>query len=114
VGNENYVQPAMPEGVEQGILRGIYRFKAAEGGAAEVHLFGSGSILNEALRAQTILAGRFGVRADVWSVTSYNELRRRWPWIAGTGCTRPIPRACRISWRRWGTPAGRSWRRQIT
>jgi pyruvate dehydrogenase E1 component len=76
VGNENYVQPAMPEGVEQGILRGIYRFKAAEGGAAEVHLFGSGSILNEALRAQSILAGRFGVRADVWSVTSYNELRR--------------------------------------
>ena len=60
----------------EGILKGIYRFKAAPGGTAVAHLFGSGSILNEALRAQTILAERFQVQADVWSVTSYNELRR--------------------------------------
>jgi len=66
----------MPEGVQEGILRGIYRFRPAPGGKAAVQLFGSGSILNEALRAQTILAERFGVQADVWSVTSYNELRR--------------------------------------
>ncbi|HSW49677.1 MAG TPA: pyruvate dehydrogenase (acetyl-transferring), homodimeric type [Bryobacteraceae bacterium] len=76
VGNENYAQPAMPEGVAEGILRGIYRFRAAPGGEASVHLFGSGSIMNEALRAQSILAGRYQVQADAWSVTSYNELRR--------------------------------------
>jgi len=76
VGNENYAQPPMPEGVEAGILKGIYRFKPAPGGKASVHLFGSGSILNEALRAQGILAERYQVQADVWSVTSYNELRR--------------------------------------
>ncbi len=76
VGNENYAQPPMPEGAEEGILKGIYRFKAAPAGKAVVHLFGSGSILNEAMRAQSILAERYQVQADVWSVTSYNELRR--------------------------------------
>ncbi len=74
--NENYPMPPMPEGVTEGILKGIYRFKAAAGGAAQVQLFGSGPILNEALRAQGILAEKYGVQADVWSVTSYNELRR--------------------------------------
>ncbi|MBS1214086.1 MAG: 2-oxo-acid dehydrogenase subunit, homodimeric type, partial [Proteobacteria bacterium] len=76
VGNENYAQPPMPAGCREGILKGIYRFKPASGGSAVVQLFGSGSILNEALRAQTMLAERFQVQADVWSVTSYNELRR--------------------------------------
>ena len=76
--NENYVQPPMPEGegVREGILRGIYKLKAAENGAAAAQLFGSGSILNEALRAQKILAERYEIPADVWSVPSYNELRR--------------------------------------
>ena len=75
--NENYAQPPMPEGAEDGILRGMYRFQPAAGGKkAQVHLFGSGPILNEALRAQTELAEKYGVAADVWSVTSYNELRR--------------------------------------
>ena len=68
--------PEMPKGVEEGILRGIYKFRAAEKGKAVVQLFGSGPILNEALRAQEILAEKYGVAADVWSVTSYNELRR--------------------------------------
>jgi pyruvate dehydrogenase E1 component len=76
VGNENYAQPPMPPGSQEGILRGIYRFKAAPAGQAMAHLFGSGSILNEAVRAQSILAGRYSVQTDVWSVTSYNELRR--------------------------------------
>ncbi|MCL6545707.1 MAG: pyruvate dehydrogenase (acetyl-transferring), homodimeric type, partial [Bryobacteraceae bacterium] len=76
VGNENYAQPPMPEGTREGILKGIYRFRSAAQGPARVQLFGSGSILNEALRAQTILAEQFGLPADVWSVTSYNELRR--------------------------------------
>jgi pyruvate dehydrogenase E1 component len=75
IGNENYVQPAMPEGSAEGILRGIYKFKAADKPAV-IQLFGSGSILNEAVLAQQILAEKYGVAADVWSVTSYNELRR--------------------------------------
>jgi pyruvate dehydrogenase E1 component len=75
--NENYAQPPMVEGSEDGILRGIYRFQGAAGGKkTQVHLFGSGPILNEALRAQTELADKYGVHADVWSATSYNELRR--------------------------------------
>ena len=74
--NENYPMPPMPEGVTEGILKGIYKFKAAEKGKAALQLFGSGPILNEAVRAQQILAERYGVAADVWSVTSYNELRR--------------------------------------
>ena len=74
--NENYHMPPMPEGVREGILKGIYRYKTAPGGAAQVQLFGSGSILNEAVRAQEILAKKYGIAADVWSVTSYNELRR--------------------------------------
>ncbi|MGB9457193.1 MAG: pyruvate dehydrogenase (acetyl-transferring), homodimeric type [Bryobacteraceae bacterium] len=75
--NENYPMPAMPEGLDpQGVLRGIYRVAAAPEGKAVLQLFGSGPILNEALRAQEILASQYGVAADVWSVTSYNELRR--------------------------------------
>ncbi len=74
--NENYVQPEMPKGCEAGILKGIYRYKAAANGKGSINLFGSGPIMNEALRAQSILAEKFDVAADVWSVTSYNELRR--------------------------------------
>jgi pyruvate dehydrogenase E1 component len=76
--NENYAQPAMPkdEGTREGILKGIHRVSASENGPAKVQLWGSASMLNEALRAQKILWERFQVAADVWSVTSYNELRR--------------------------------------
>ncbi|HSU32298.1 MAG TPA: pyruvate dehydrogenase (acetyl-transferring), homodimeric type [Bryobacteraceae bacterium] len=76
--NENYVQPPMPEGegIREGILRGLYLYKPSETGKADVTLFGSGPILNEALKAQQILAEKYGVGANVWSVTSYNELRR--------------------------------------
>ena len=74
--NEDYAMPEMPKGVEEGILRGLYKFRAATEGKAVAQLFGSGSILNEALRAQQVLAEKYGVPADVWSVTSYNELRR--------------------------------------
>jgi pyruvate dehydrogenase E1 component len=74
--NENYPMPAVPKDLDPAaVLKGIYRFKAAEATAA-VQLFGSGPILNETLRAQQILAEKYGVPADVWSVTSYNELRR--------------------------------------
>jgi pyruvate dehydrogenase E1 component len=77
--NEDYAMPAPPESVEavrEGILRGIYKLKAAKKGKAAAQLFGSGPILNEVLRAQEILADKYGVQADVWSVTSYTELRR--------------------------------------
>lgn len=78
VQNEPYLHPAMPDGVEDGILKGLYRFRAAEnpGKKPRVHLFGSASILREAIKAQEMLEERFGVAADVWSVTSYNQLRR--------------------------------------
>jgi len=78
--NENYAHPPMPEGdkIKEGILKGMYRFKAGEGGRSELraNLFGSGAILNEALKAQDLLAEKYGVSADVWSVTSYKELYR--------------------------------------
>ncbi len=73
--NEDYAMPAMPEGSAEGILRGVYKLKPAAGEAV-AQLFGSGPILNEVLRAQEILATKYGVHADVWSVTSYTELRR--------------------------------------
>jgi pyruvate dehydrogenase E1 component len=74
--NEDYAMPAMPEGATEGILRGLYKLKPATRGEAVAQLFGSGTILNEVLRAQEILSTKYGVHADVWSVTSYNELRR--------------------------------------
>ena len=75
--NENYVQPPMPDSpIHEGILRGLYLLKPAAPHPAQVTLFGSGPILNETLRAQQILADKFSVGANVWSVTSYTELRR--------------------------------------
>jgi pyruvate dehydrogenase E1 component len=73
--NEDYPQPAMPEGVAEGIVRGLYKLKPAAA-EATFQLFGSGPILNEVLRAQTILAEKYNLHADVWSVTSYTEVRR--------------------------------------
>jgi pyruvate dehydrogenase E1 component len=74
--NENLPMPAMPEGAEQGILKGLYKFKAGPDKLPlKAHLFGSGPIIREALRAQQILADQFNVSADVWSATSYKLLR---------------------------------------
>ena len=74
--NENYPMPPMPEGVAHGILKGLYKFRpAAARESAHAQIFGSGPILREALRAQELLADRFGVSADVWSATSYKQLR---------------------------------------
>lgn len=74
--NEDYAMPAMPDGVTEGILRGLYKYRAASKGEAVAQLFGSGPILNEVLRAQEILSSKYKVEVDVWSVTSYTELRR--------------------------------------
>jgi pyruvate dehydrogenase E1 component len=75
--NEMYPMPAMPAGVADGIRRGIYKLAPAADaeGKPRMHLFGSGAILREVMQAQQLLAER-GVAADVWSVTSYSELRR--------------------------------------
>jgi pyruvate dehydrogenase E1 component len=74
--NENYPMPAMPTGVEEGILKGLYKFKpGAAGKKHKAHIFGSGPIINSALKAQEILAERYNVSADVWSATSYKLLR---------------------------------------
>jgi pyruvate dehydrogenase E1 component len=90
--NEPYAMPPMPEGAREGILHGLYKLRPAakangrrqppdgEQGASaspsKVHLLGSGALLREALRAQDILAERYGIAADVWSATSYKQLRR--------------------------------------
>jgi len=74
--NENYLMPPMPEGAEEGILKGLYRFKAgAEKKKLQAQILGSGPIIREALRAQEILAEKYDVSADVWSATSYKLLR---------------------------------------
>jgi pyruvate dehydrogenase E1 component len=74
--NEQYAMPPMPEGAREGILKGMYKFRASPNKKSKLkaQLFGSGAILNEALRAQEILEQKYGVAADVWSVTSYKEL----------------------------------------
>jgi pyruvate dehydrogenase E1 component len=82
--NENYVQPAMPPGVEEGILNGMYLLQSAsDEDAPRVQLLGSGTILRECLAAAELLKERFGVSSDVWSVTSFSELRRN-----GLSCER--------------------------
>jgi pyruvate dehydrogenase E1 component len=75
--NEQYEMPPMPEGAKDGILKGMYRFKAADNKAKHrAQLLGSGAILLEVLKAQQILSEKYDVAADVWSVTSYQELYR--------------------------------------
>ncbi|HEY6095717.1 MAG TPA: pyruvate dehydrogenase (acetyl-transferring), homodimeric type [Gallionellaceae bacterium] len=77
--NENYVHPAMPKGAEEGIIKGMYLFSESKGKGAKaprVQLMGSGTILRESIAAAEMLEKDFGVAADIWSVTSFNELRR--------------------------------------
>ncbi len=74
--NENYHQPAMPKGVEEGILKGIYLFQKGGRKKKRVQLMGSGAIFREVIAAAELLAEDWGVDADLWSVTSFNELRR--------------------------------------
>jgi pyruvate dehydrogenase E1 component len=79
VENENYDHPEMPKGVENGVVKGLYKFKASKKrkkGLHKVHLFGSGAIMNYAIKAGEYLEKNYDIAADVWSATSYNELRR--------------------------------------
>ena len=74
-GNATYKMPKMPEKSQEGILKGMYRFKASEKESSQkVHLFGSGSIMQEVLQAADMLEEKYGVSADIWSVTSYKAL----------------------------------------
>ena len=74
--NENYQQPAMPEGVEDGILRGMYLLDIGGSGRVRAQLLGSGTILREVQAAGKMLEEDFGIPCDIWSVPSFNELRR--------------------------------------
>jgi len=105
--NENYAQPPMPAGAEEGIKRGMYRLRASPlagvatkaGGAnqaSRVQLLGSGAILREALAAAEILENEYDLAADVWSVTSFTELRR--DGIACEHWNREHPEMLRRSW----------------
>jgi len=106
VENENYTHPEMPEGAEDGIRKGMYLFRQGGDSAKKVQLLGSGAILREAIAAANILEQDFGVTADIWSATSFSQLRRdgvdcaRWnrlnpeqetriPWV--TECLRDRP-----------------------
>jgi pyruvate dehydrogenase E1 component len=101
--NEQYAMPVMPEGSREGILKGLYRFKATSKpkAARRAQLFGSGAILPEVIKAQEILESKYDVGADVWSVTSYGELYRdghaceRWNMLHPTQAPRvPHVTAC--------------------
>jgi len=74
--NEGYVQPSLPEGSEEGILRGIYLLREGSGDGPRVQLLGSGTILREVIAGADLLQADFSVASDVWSVTSFTELRR--------------------------------------
>ena len=76
--NENYAMPEMPGNVKEGIVKGMYKFKASDKKNLKIkaQLFGSGTIMNEVLKAAAILEDDYKVAADVWSITSYKELRR--------------------------------------
>jgi pyruvate dehydrogenase E1 component len=74
--NENYSHPALPQGAEEGILKGMYAFSKSKVKGPKVQLMGSGVILREVIAAAELLEKDWGVSADVWSVTSFTELRR--------------------------------------
>nr|WP_086938429.1 pyruvate dehydrogenase (acetyl-transferring), homodimeric type [Thaumasiovibrio occultus] len=74
--NENYAMPAMPEGAEEGIRKGIYKLETYTGDKAKVQLLSSGTIMNEVRKAAQILSDDYGISSDVFSVTSFNELTR--------------------------------------
>jgi pyruvate dehydrogenase E1 component len=75
--NENYSHPEMPKGADEGILKGMYLFKEYKNkGKIKIQLMGSGTILREAIAAAKILSEEYGVDSDIWSVTSFNELRK--------------------------------------
>jgi len=76
LGNENYLHPEMPKGVEEGIIKGLYKFKASDKKKKKkVNIFASGSIMNSALEAQEYLTENYDIDVDIWSATNYKQLR---------------------------------------
>ena len=74
--NENYIQPEMPEGVEEGIIKGVYKFHKNKKLKKHVNLMGSGAILNEVIAAAELLKSDFNISADIWSIPGVNQLHR--------------------------------------
>jgi pyruvate dehydrogenase E1 component len=95
--NENYPHPAMPPGAEEGILRGMYLLRpgGASGSGPRVRLLGSGTILREVLAAASLLEEDFAIAADVWSVTSFTELRRNGLEVERWNTLHPLSDPCR-------------------
>jgi pyruvate dehydrogenase E1 component len=104
--NENYLQPALPEGSEEGILRGMYLLREGAAEGPRVQLLGSGAILREVLAGAELLETDFGVASDVWSVTSFTELRREGLEVERWNRLHPTEEQ-RVSWVE-GSLAGRS------
>jgi len=96
--NENYTHPPLPEGVEEGILKGMYLFKEGATSGPKAQLLGSGAILREAIAASALLAEDFGVSANIWSVTSFTELHRQGVDIQRWNMLHPEekPRSCYV------------------
>lgn len=87
--NENYVQPDMPEGAEEGIIKGMYLLRSQKPKKWHVQLLGSGTILREVIKAADMLEADFGIAADIWSVTSFTELKREADELARHDCLHP-------------------------
>ncbi len=98
--NENYAMPSMPEGSREGILRGLHRIRESKG--AKVRLLGAGTILNESIAAARLLEDDWGIAADVFSVTSFTELRREGMEVSRKRRRSPSPLG-------EGRGEGRSW-----
>ncbi|OGT43930.1 MAG: pyruvate dehydrogenase (acetyl-transferring), homodimeric type [Gammaproteobacteria bacterium RIFCSPHIGHO2_12_FULL_40_19] len=94
--NENYHHPKMPKGAEAGILKGMYLFSGSESG--RVNLLGAGTILTEVIKAADILSKEFKVTANIWSVTSFNELRKDMDTVARENRLNPSekPKLCYV------------------
>jgi pyruvate dehydrogenase E1 component len=97
--NENYHQPAMPKGVEQDIVKGLYLFQQGGRKKKKVQLLGSGTILREVIAAAELLDKDFGVSADIWSATSFNELHRECAEVERWNRLHPeeAPRECHVT-----------------
>ena len=113
--NENYPHPAMPAGSEEGIVKGMYLLKeGAKAKGPRVQLLGCGTILREVIAAADLLKNDFGVNADVWSVTSFNELRRDGMSTDRWNLLHPTNRAAKLHRNLAGQHEARSWLPPIT
>ncbi len=112
--NENYAHPAMPQGCEEGIRKGMYllrdsRLGTSDADKARIQFMGSGSILREVIAAADLIGERYGIDSDIWSVPSFNELRREAHAVTRANRLRPRERGCQALHHRlarWPTRSG--------